>query len=191
MTGPADTGPQVAFRPLTRDDLELLTTWLNTPHVAEWWSDTPAPPGEAPTPVTLAQTVAEYGPDLDGGTTHQHVILADGAPVGMIQWYRLADEPVYATAVQETGGDAAAVDVLIGDPARVGRGLGPRVIDRFVTEVVFAAGVDRVVASPAAGNHRSIVAFARAGFRSRRDVTVPGEPRPEHVMVRSRDEPSS
>lgn len=185
MTDAGDRPPRVAFRPLTRADLELLTRWLNTPHVATWWADPPALSGPAPEPVTVAQTTAEYGPD--GGTAHPYVILADGAPVGMIQWYRLRDEPDYAAAVHEADGDAAGVDVLIGDPDWVGRGLGRRVIGQFVTEVVFPAGVDRVVASPAVGNHRSIAAFARAGFRSVRDVRVPGEARPEHVMVRRRD----
>lgn len=191
MTDPADPVPPIAFRPLTRADLEQLTDWLNTPHVAAWWSEPPAGSDVCP-PVTLDQTIAEYGPDLDaGGPGHQYVIVIDDVPGGMIQWYRLADFPDYAAAIGEEAGDAAGVDVLIGDPTLVGRGLGSRVIDQFVADVLFAtASVDRVVAGPAVGNARSIGAFAHAGFGWVRDAAVPDEPAPEHVMVCRRDGPA-
>ena len=192
MTDPADHVPPIAFRPLTEADLEPLTDWLNVPHVAQWWSEPPADSGVRPSPVTLEQTVAEYGPDLEaGGPGHEFVIVIDATPAGMIQWYRLADYPEYAAAIGEEAGDAAGVDVLIADPTLVGRGLGSRVIAQFVTEVLFAtSGVDRVVAGPAVGNARSIGAFSRAGSRWVRDAAVPGEAAAEHVMVCPRGGPS-
>jgi aminoglycoside 6'-N-acetyltransferase len=191
VTDPADFLPPITFRRLTEADLEPLTDWLNVPHVAAWWSEPPADSGVRPPPVTLEQTIAEYGPDLEaGGPGHQYVIVIDGAPAGMIQWYRLADVPDYAAAIGEHAGDAAGVDVLIADPRLVGRGLGSRVIAQFVADVLFAtAGVDRVVAGPAVGNARSIAAFSRAGFRWVRDAAVPDEALPEHVMVCRRDRP--
>ena len=40
---------------------------------------------------------AEYGSSIDGtGPSDHFVIELDGRPIGMIQWYRLADEPEYA-----------------------------------------------------------------------------------------------
>ncbi|HSO95492.1 MAG TPA: GNAT family N-acetyltransferase [Acidimicrobiia bacterium] len=190
MTVP-DTAPAISFRPLTRADLARLTDWLNTPHVAAWWRDELRPDGAEPPPMTLEQTEVEYGPDIDaGGPGHEYVILVDGTDVGMIQWYRLADFPEHAAAIGEQAGDAAAVDILIADPAFVGRGVGSRVIDQFVADVVLPVGVDRVVAGPAVGNARSIGAFARAGFAWVRDAVVPDEIAPEHVMVRSHVGPS-
>jgi aminoglycoside 6'-N-acetyltransferase len=189
VTGAGAVAPTIAFRPLTGADLEQLTDWLNAPHVAEWWSDAPGVAGARPPAVTLDQTIAEYGPDIEaGGPGHQYVIVIDGAPAGMIQWYRLADHPEYAAAIGEQAGHAAGVDVLIGEPILVGRGFGSQVIARFVADVVFAVNdVDRVVAGPAVGNARSIGAFARVGFRWARDAAVPDEAAPEHVMVRRRD----
>jgi RimJ/RimL family protein N-acetyltransferase len=107
----------------------------------------------------------------------------------MIQWYRLTDEPEYAAAIGEP--DGAGIDVLLGHPARIGHGLGPRVVDAFVTGVVFAEpGVGRCVAGPDVRNERSVRAFARAGFSWARDAVVAGEPAPERIMVRDRgDEP--
>ncbi len=108
----------------------------------------------------------------------------------MIQWYRLADgaENVeYAATIGESVDGTAGVDLLIGEVDAIGRGLGPQVIDAFVTTVVFAAdGITRCVAGPELGNARSIRAFEKAGFRAVRDAVVPGEPEPERIMVRDR-----
>ena len=178
----------ITFRPLRRADLHRVRDWLNEPHVAAWWGAWSGPGGLGGA-ATTEQVEAKYGPSLDGaGPTHRFVILVDGSPVGLIQWYRLADFPDYAAAIGEA--DGAGVDVFVGDAGRVGRGLGTAAIDHFVASVVFAQpGIGRCVAGPDVRNERSIRAFTNAGFRWARDATVPGEPAPEHVMVRDRAEP--
>ena len=81
----------------------------------------------------------------------------------------------------------AGIDLLIGDPSVVGRGIGPLVIDAFVRTVVFAApDVHRAVASPDPANARSIRAFEKAGFTVVRDAWVDDGHRIERVMVRDR-----
>jgi RimJ/RimL family protein N-acetyltransferase len=186
--------PRITFRPLARADRTRLRDWLNQPHVYAWWGVPSGVPdsigGPGADAATLEQVDAEYRDSFDGtGTDHRCVIEADGQPVGMIQWYRLSDEPEYAAAIGEPHG--AGMDLLLGDPDRIGRGLGPRVIDAFVTGIVFAEpGVERCVAGPDVRNVRSVRAFARAGFSWARDALVAGEPAPERIMVRDRgDEP--
>jgi RimJ/RimL family protein N-acetyltransferase len=179
----------VTFRPLARADLPRLRDWLNEPHVAAWWGAGTGPDGLGGAGVdaaTLEQVEAAYGDAIAGrGATRHFVIVVDGAPVGLIQSYRLGDEPEYAAEIGELEG--AGVDLLIGDADRTGHGLGSEVIDAFVTHVVFQeAGVERCVAGPDVRNARSIGAFRRAGFRWVRDAAVAGEPAPEHVMVRDR-----
>ena len=186
---PLSAAPSIAFRPLTRGDFARLRDWLNEPHVAAWWGAGTGPDGlggAGDDAATLDAVEAAYGPAVDGADpTFNYVVVVDGAPVGMIQWYRLASYPSYAAAIGE--GDGAGVDVLIGDPTMVGRGLGPAAIDRFVTEVVFAApDVPRCVTGPDVENARSVRAFERAGFRWVRDAVVPEEPGREHVRVRDR-----
>jgi aminoglycoside 6'-N-acetyltransferase len=179
--------PTVTFRPLRRADAELLRDWLNQPHVYAWWGVHAAPDGLGGAGLdaaTLDAVLAEYGEPMAGrGTTECFVILADDRPVGFIQWYRLADEHDYAAAIGEA--DGAAMDLLIGDPDAVGRGLGTQVIDHFVTEIVAAAGIARIVAGPDVRNRRSVRAFTNAGFVSVREAQVPGEPAPEQVLVRN------
>ncbi len=188
-----DAVPEVGFRPLRRSDFERLRSWLNQPHVYEWWGTESGPDGlggPGPHAATAAQVAEEYGPAADGvDPTSRFVILVDGVPAGLIQWYRLCDSPEYGAAIGEPTG--AGVDLLLGDPGRVGRGIGPLVIDRFLVEVVFAQpGVRRCVAGPDVRNVRSIRAFTKAGFEGVRDALVSGEPAPEHVMVRIASEPA-
>jgi aminoglycoside 6'-N-acetyltransferase len=191
-SGPDAT--EVSFRRLTRSDLPTLTGWLNSPHVYEWWGTARAPGnlgGAGTDAATLAAVEAEYGPEIDGASTTQHFVIEVGrAAFGMIQWYRLADELAYAAAIGESPSGTAGIDLLIGEPTAIGHGLGPRVIDTFVRTVVFGADeVTRCVAGPEIDNRRSIRAFEKAGFRIARDAVVPGEPAPERVMVRDRNEP--
>jgi RimJ/RimL family protein N-acetyltransferase len=70
------------------------------------------------------------------------------------------------------------VDLLIGEEELTGRGLGPRILMRFVDEL---AGRDIVFAHVEEGNRRSWRAFEKAGFRHVRDVEEDGLP---HRLMR-------
>jgi len=176
-TGGADDA--IAFRLLQRDDLPLMFRWINTPHVARWWDAAPS----------LATVEAHYLPAiLDPGPAQCYVILHAGASIGFIQTYLIADHPEYAAAVQ-VGPGAAGVDLFIGEPELVQRGLGPRLLRQFLREVVFARDeVACCVIGPAASNRCAIRAYEKAGFRHLKTVTVPGEPEPEYLMELARAE---
>ncbi|MGZ4690855.1 MAG: GNAT family N-acetyltransferase [Acidimicrobiia bacterium] len=182
----------ISFRPLERSDLPALTRWLNTPHVFEWWGVRSGSDGTlggaGADAATLAAVEAEYGPEMDaGGPAHHFVIALDGAPSGLIQWYRLADCADYAADIGERTDGSAGMDLLIGETAAVGRGLGPWVIDAFVRTIVFADdAIHRCVAGPEIGNGRSIRAFEKAGFRIVRDAQVTGEGTLERIVARDR-----
>src|SRR3954463_3863521 len=97
---------RITFRPLARDDLDELRRWLNSPHVYEWWGVTSGPGslgGPGADAATAAHVCEKYAPAIasDAATTHRHVIEVDGRAAGLIQHYRLADEPEYATAIGE------------------------------------------------------------------------------------------
>ncbi|MGI5493621.1 hypothetical protein [Microtetraspora malaysiensis] len=55
-------------------------------------------------------------------------MFLDGRPLGLVQWSRYADYPDHVTelaALTPVPEGAVSIDYLIGDPAQVGRGLGP------------------------------------------------------------------
>ncbi len=182
---------QITFPALTLADLSQIRRWLNSPHVYEWWGEDSGPGslGGAGTQAATDEQVQEkYAPGIDAEATgtRRHVITVDGRAVGLVQWYPLDGEPEYAAAIGETASGGAGIDLLIGEPDAVDRGLGPQVLDAFVREVVFAdPSITRAVGAPHPDNARSCRAFEKAGFVFVRDATVPGEG-PERVHVRHR-----
>lgn len=155
----------IEFRPLAEADLPLVEEWLRREHVAEWWRD------------PVDELLAECREAIAGREpTDLYLIAADGLRVGMIQTYLVADYPEWDEVVQ-AGPDAAGVDLLIGEPDRVGVGLGPDVLAAFVWEVVFSRReTTAVVATVEETNRRSWRAFEKAGFRHVRDVEEDGLP---------------
>ena len=158
----------IAFRPLTREDLPLMTEWLGREHVRRWWRD-------ARTPEAVA---AAYGPAIDGSEpTRMFVIEVDGRPAGSIQTYLASDYPEWIG--DEPG--VAGVDLFIADEALTGRGLGPRILVEFLREVVFAdPSTTACAAAPDVANAASIRAFEKAGFTPVHEI--PGEHGPELLM---------
>ena len=182
----------IMFRCLELDDLDDIRRWLNTPHVYEWWgvwSGDGSLGGPGADAATAEQVYEKYAPGIasDEATTHRHLIELDGQAVGLIQHYRLEDEPEYAAVIGETAPGAAGIDLFIGELDVVGRGIGPAVIDAYTRTVVFAdPRVTRAIAGPHPDNTRSCRAFEKAGFVPVCDADVP-DATPERIYVRPRD----
>ena len=168
----------IAFRPLAPDDLQQVFLWLIRPHVVR---------GYAPAPSSFMEVVAKYGPrTVAGNVVKAYIVTIDGRDAGYIQAYDVAAFPDYAALVGCAQG-TASVDLLIGEPDFLHRGMGGRVIDRFVKQVVFAdAAVRACIGGPAEGNLASVRAFEKAGFRRWKAVRN-GDAPAECVLLRSRD----
>jgi aminoglycoside 6'-N-acetyltransferase len=160
----------IRFRPLEDADLPQVEAWLRTEHVAQWWRD----------PLEIAVEKREAA--LAGRSEVEHyVILEDDRPVGMIQTYRVGDYPEWGDLVGAEP-EAAGVDLFVGVPGAVGRGLGPEILGEFARTVVFArAETTAVVATVEEANRRSWRAFEKAGFHHVRDVEEDGLP---HRLMR-------
>ena len=162
--------------PLRRHHFGLVVDWLAQPHVAEWWDS----------PQGMDQVEAEYGPCVDGTDPTEVLLCVVGdQPIGLVQIYRLEDNPEYAEAVGLPS--AGGIDLFIGDGERLGAGLGSAMI---------AAAAERIwerypdvpcaMAGPSVHNARSIRAFEKAGFRALRQVRIAGETDEELVLVCAR-----
>jgi RimJ/RimL family protein N-acetyltransferase len=83
------------------------------------------------------------------------VVLVAGAPGGFVQHYPLP-EP-----------ELAGLDFCVGNPELTGVGLGPQLIWAYLRAIVLPGWprLRTVVASPEAGNSRSILVLTKAGFR--------------------------
>jgi ribosomal protein S18 acetylase RimI-like enzyme len=169
---------EIAFRRLEHDDLPRLYDWLGRAHVRRWYAQ---PPG------SFAEVVAKYGPRAEEGNTVKSFIVRVGdAEQGYIQAYPIEDFPDYE-ALLGAGKGTLGMDLFIADELETRRGLGPRVIRRFVDEIVFGTyGALACVAGPVEGDRAAIRAFEKAGFSSWKTVTNERGER-EHVMRLDRD----
>jgi len=127
MTGrPRDE--QLSFRPMVREDLPDLQTWMAAPHVAQWWGDDSSD--------TIQAVEAKYAERVDGtNAVSPWVMEIEGRPVGFIQWYRVEDEADWFPGLDIPPG-TVAIDVAIGDPDYVGKGHGRRLVLEFVHHVI-------------------------------------------------------
>jgi len=175
--------PEYDFPALTEADLPLIRRWLLEPHVSRWWADPP----RATYP---DDELEKYRTRIRGEGDPTEIFFSRhrGRPIGFIQCYPIADDGAYAHALA-LAEPAAGIDLFIGEPAEIGKGHGPRLIAAFLRDIVFPTyGVDECVIGPSVKNASAIRAYEKAGFRFFKDVLVPDEPDPEHLMRIRRDE---
>lgn len=154
-----------AFRPLNRDDRPLLRRWLACEHVRAWWGE----PEAAERELFVDEPV------------DRSVVLLEGRPIGIVQCYRWSDFPDEAHVVQAVEGELG-IDYFLGELELIGRGLGPAMLESFLSHV--AEGVNRVRVDVAEANRRSGRCLEKLGFEQvASGVTVAGEPGPHYVYL--------
>lgn len=142
-----------------------------------WWAD---PPRETYPDDELEKYRARVRGD--DRLTEIFFIRMRARPIGFIQSYRIDDHDEYGQALALEA-SAAGIDLFIGEPELIGKGLGPAAIRAFLRDVVFARyDVAECVIGPSVKNTSAIRAYEKAGFAFMRDVKVPDEPDPEHLM---------
>ncbi|WP_227982466.1 GNAT family N-acetyltransferase [Nocardia spumae] len=152
--------PRFTWRAVTPGDFALLGQWLAQPHVRRWWNHDHDP----------ASIERDFGPTARGEVAAEDLLVSIGAePLGLVQRIRWSDWPDYVDEMRPIVAlpdEAVSLDYLIGDPLRVGRGLG----SAMVRAVVAATWADypragAVVIPVAAANRASRRALEKAGLR--------------------------
>jgi aminoglycoside 6'-N-acetyltransferase len=144
----------VSLRPMTQADLPTVAGWLAEPHVARWW-----------TPDTTAEAqLDKYRERITaGGATTMLMASDQGRLVVWGQWYRWADYPAPAHAMQALKGEAG-IDYAIGDPTAVGHGFGTELVAALVREVRRCTGPVGLLVAPDATNAASRTVLEKNGF---------------------------
>ena len=172
---------EISLRRLRASDLELMHRWLNAPHVRRWWYAEGA---------SYAEIEEHYLPAIEGReATKPFLILHRDKPIGYVQSYRISaeDDETHASLVDVE--NSAGVDLFIGEPGYLHRGLGGHVIRRFLSDHVFSnPEIEVCVIGPEPNNAAAIRAYEKAGFRYFKTIQVPGEPEPEYLMKLTRRE---
>jgi aminoglycoside 6'-N-acetyltransferase len=163
----------VTLRPMQTDDLALVERWLGEPHVARWFLAGSSLEAELE---DIRRSVGE------GSETHMLVVLHDGEPVGWCQWYLCAVDPEWAGEIGAEPDDIG-VDYAIGDPARVGGGVGTELIAVLVALVRTAHPGCGIVADPEAHNTASRRVLEKNGFELVAVTTMDSEPTDDPMAI--------
>ncbi|MCC7382688.1 MAG: GNAT family N-acetyltransferase [Deltaproteobacteria bacterium] len=146
---------EVRLLDVTSSDLPLIERWLREDHVRRFWGE----------PEENTRLLRE--PPATG--SGRAIIEADGRKVGLVLWQHPTRRELDEAGLHDVPESVIDIDIMIGEAAHVGRGVGPAAI-RSVAEAALAdASVPFVIAGTLIENQRSQRAFAKAGFRSDRE----------------------
>lgn len=148
----------IRFTPVMHQDLPLLKQWMDGAEWRRWWGD--------------PETEIGYVVDMIEGrdTSRPFLFHLDGQPAGYIQYWFIGDHQTEAWIKDHPWlallpADAVGVDLSIGDPNLLSRGLGSAVLQAFVSRLV-ADGWRTIIIDPDPANARAVRAYEKAGFRA-------------------------
>lgn len=176
----------LTLRTMRDDDVDFgrIVHWRGQPHVHQWWDpDDPAP--------DLETVRAHYGPRArTEDPTTAGIIELDGVPIGYLQFYRWLEWPAEAEAFEiDADEHTFGIDVFIGEPHLVGRGVGTRAVSLICRHLERESGATAVALIAETTNVRAQRAYEKAGFRKVRPVldadTRDGRPMRCWLMVRT------
>lgn len=156
----------LVFRAMRDADLELVEAWLREPHVARWYLAGSTVEHELD---ELRRAIAGEQP------THALLVIERRRPIGWCQWYLCGDYPDHAAAVGARPDDIG-VDYAIGDPARVGTGVGTALIAELVVRLWKEHPRAGLIADPEADNLASRRVLEKNGFQLVREGRLATEP---------------
>ncbi len=173
---------KVSFRRLQREHLPELYEWITKePHTTRFWGYVPGS--------TYGQFVQEFTDSIKGkDPVKPYIIYYEEIPIGYIQTYHWSDYP--GCEKYEELQKAAGLDVLIGAKNFRNKGLGSRVLYKFLKEIIFKDSKTHFcVTDPDIRNTVAIRAYEKTGFRKTRQVDeILDQPRPVMLMRVSRNE---
>lgn len=139
----------LSLRAATLDDLPLLRSWDEQPHVIE--SD----------PDSDWEWEVELGRSPDW--REQLIAEVDGVPIGFVQIIDPAREDSHYWG--EVPPNLRAIDIWIGEPAYLGKGHGTKMMQLALARCFADPEVPAVLIDPLASNTRAHRFYERLGFR--------------------------
>jgi len=149
--------PSVSLRAATPKDADLLAEWDRQPHVIACSSDDPE--------VEVAFGGIEWAEEITDSAHDSHYVIAEveSQPVGVMQVCDPHTEPTHYWGEIEPG--LRAIDIWIGPPEWLDRGVGTQMMRQMIDRCFAEAGVSAIVIDPLNTNVRAHRFYRRLGFR--------------------------
>ena len=143
----------IALRPATRRDRDMIRRWLARPDIQDWWGP-------------LSQTEAEVTIALDSASALCRIIEADGQPIG---YAHAIDASVWGDELPgELQPGTWDLDLFIASEEHRGQGAGAAALALLKDEVFATTLAVAVCVFPSIKNERAVRAYEKAGFRWQR-----------------------
>jgi RimJ/RimL family protein N-acetyltransferase len=143
-----------ALLDVTREDLPLIERWLRVDYVRRYWGD----------PELNARLIRQ-----PPAGTRRALIAADGRKVGLVVWQHPTRRELDEAGLDDVPESVIDIDIMIGEAAAVGKGVGPAAIRLVANAALSDPSVPFVIAATMVENTASLRAFAKAGFRHERE----------------------
>lgn len=150
--------PKVTLEPFDLvQHSETLLGWLAQPHVAKWWGDA----------TRAMQHATACAPDSHA------LIVAEGTAAGYLCWQPPPDQELEAADLTDLPSGLVDIDILIGDPNLLGRGVGSRALKLLLARLGGDPSALFAGLGTSASNTHAIHCFEKAGFRLHREFLDP------------------
>ena len=146
----------IELRILMDSDIVLIEEWLNKEHVKKWY--------EIPhLGVTLDDWMMEIKERNDTfNWLHHFIVVYDGKPVGLCQYYNCADSDEDFGNLEVEG--SYGIDYLIGEESCVGKGVGKQMIKALMDKIFSLPDARRITADIDENNKASEGVLRSCGF---------------------------
>lgn len=146
-----------SFKKIDYTDLPLLYRWYNLDHVQAWYAKGPLDYDE------LKSKFQRYMSHNPSRTIFGYICYYNKKPIGYIQYYSIKRHQWLDVDLSKFIENAAGIDIFIGESDQIGKGLGSKIIKRFLTRHVFRK-FNFCFVDPHAENTAAISCYKKCGF---------------------------
>lgn len=143
---------------VTVADLPLIDHWLRADHVSRYWGD--------PQENSRLLRVPTQG-------TKQAIVVADDRKVGLVLWQHPTRQELDEAGLYDVPEDVIDIDIMIGEPDAIGKGVGPAAMRLVVDEALADPAVPYIIAATMIENRVSLRALSKVDFVVDREFNDP------------------
>ena len=144
---------KLSLRPVNNNDIDLLTSWLNSDYILQWYHN----PDE-----WLAEINGRHGVY---SWIHHFIAIAEDIPIGFCQYYdcyNARDLEDWYSVTQPDG--IFSIDYLIGNEDYLGKGYGKTIVKILTETIRREEQAKEIIVYPDANNHASIRVLVANGY---------------------------
>jgi len=136
------------LRAFTANDMDLMSIWLNRPHIRSFFGDS-------------AEWIDEISANL-GAAWVSYYIVETEYPIGFAQYYETDKAPLGEWSDEPAG--TVGIDYLIGSEELTGKGHGSAIVGLLIAEVRRKKQYQFAIADPVESNVASARVLEKNGF---------------------------